>query len=138
MSSEETLSPPPKTSFSANDSLPVPSSSGKPRKAPRFAAGQCEEFNPVLFFKPQDEKSDFNGVEGNDFLLGLQTQFQKEMSTPPTVRQHMTSNNTVLVIDDCNEGTPVAWLISNKETTNALKMCFLSFRERCGKIQTET
>ena len=40
---------------------------------------QCKEFNPVLFLKPQGEKSDCNDVEENDFLLGLQTQFQKEM-----------------------------------------------------------
>ena len=49
---------------------------------------QCEEFNTVLFFKPQGQKSDFNGVKEKDFLLALQTQFQKDMlyaSTPPTV-----------------------------------------------------
>ena len=40
---------------------------------------QCEEFNPVLCFKQQGEKSSYNGVEEKDFLLGLQTQFQKEM-----------------------------------------------------------
>ena len=40
---------------------------------------QCKEFNPVLFLKPQGEKSDCNDVKENDFLLGLQTQFQKEM-----------------------------------------------------------
>ena len=45
---------------------------------------------------------------------------------------------TVLVTDDYNEGIPVAWLISNKEATDALKIFFSSLRERCGEVQTET
>lgn len=44
---------------------------------------------------------------------------------------------TVLVIDDYNEGIPVAWLISNKETTDILKAFFSSLRERCGDIHTQ-
>ena len=39
----------------------------------------CEEFNPVLCFKRQGEKSDYHGVEDKDFLLGFETQFQNEM-----------------------------------------------------------
>ena len=45
---------------------------------------------------------------------------------------------TVLVTDNYNEGIPVAWLISNKETTDALKIFFSSLRECCGEVQTET
>ena len=110
---------------------------------------QCEEFNPVLFFKPQGQKSDFNGVEEKDFLLALQTQFQKEMFEKHVQKlicvdsTHGTTAYdfqlvTVLVIDDYNEGIPVAWLISNKETTDALKIFFSSLRECCGEVQTET
>ena len=110
---------------------------------------QCEEFNPILFFKPQGQKSDFNGVEEKDFLLALQTQFQKEMFEKHAQKlicvdaTHGTTAYdfqlvTVLVIDDYNEGISVAWLISNKETTDALKIFFSSLRERCGKVQTET
>ena len=40
---------------------------------------KCEEFNPVLCFKPQGEKSNYNGVEEKDFIFGYQMQFQKEM-----------------------------------------------------------
>ena len=32
----------------------------------------------------------------------------------------------------------VAWLISNKETTDALKIFFSGLQERCGEVQTET
>ena len=110
---------------------------------------QCEEFNPVLFFKPQGQKSDFNGVEEKDFLLALQTQFQKEMFEKHAQKlicvdaTHVTTAYdfqlvTVLVTDDYDEGTLVAWLISNKETTDALKISFSSLRERCGEVQTET
>ena len=110
---------------------------------------QCEEFNPVLFFKPQGQKSDFNGVEEKDFLLALQTQFQKEMFEKHAQKlicvdaTHVTTAYdfqlvTVLVTDDYDEGILVAWLISNKETTDALKISFSSLRERCGEVQTET
>ena len=110
---------------------------------------QCEEFNPVLFFKPQGQKSDFNGVEEKDSLLALQTQFQKEMFEKHAQKSicvdatHGTTAYdfqlvTVLVTDDYKEVIPVGWLISNKETTDALKIFFSSLRERCGKVQTET
>lgn len=109
---------------------------------------QCEEFDPVLCFKRQGEKSDYNGVEEKDFLLGFQTQFQKEMFEEHANKlicvdaTHGTTAYdfqlvTVLVVDDYNEGIPVAWLISNKETTDALKVFFSSLRERCGDIRTE-
>ena len=110
---------------------------------------QCEEFNPVLLFKPQGQRSDFNGVEEKDFLLALQTQFQKEMFEKHAQKllcvdaTHGTTAYdfqlvTVLVIDDYNEGIPVAWLISNKETTDAFKIFSSCLRGRCGEIQRET
>ena len=95
------------------------------------------------------EKSYFNGVEENDFLVGLQTQFQKELFEKLAQKLICVDAThgataydfqlvTVLVIDDYNEGIPVAWLISNKETTDALKIFFSILRQCCGEIQTET
>ena len=44
---------------------------------------------------------------------------------------------TVLVIDDYDEGIPVAWLISNKESADILRVFFSRIRERCGDVKTE-
>ena len=44
---------------------------------------------------------------------------------------------TVLTIDDFNEGIPVAWMISNKELTDSVRVFFQSLRERCGDVTTK-
>ena len=36
------------------------------------------DFNPVIIFKPQGVDSDENGMTKEDFLLGIQTEFQLE------------------------------------------------------------
>ena len=43
----------------------------------------------------------------------------------------------MLVIDDYDEGIPVEWLISNKESVDVLRVFFESIRERCGEVKTE-
>lgn len=44
---------------------------------------------------------------------------------------------TVLLIDDYDEGIPVAWLISNREPPDVLRVFFRSIRERCSDVKTE-
>ena len=89
-----------------------------------------------------------SGMESNDFLLGLQTEFQKEIFIKYAKKlvcvdaTHGTNAYdfqliTVLVIDDYDEGIPVAWLISNKESSSVLSSFFASIRERCGDVKTE-
>ena len=91
----------------------------------------------------------FQCVEEKDFLLALQTQFQKEMFEKHAQKlicvdaTHVTTAYdfqlvTVLVTDDYKEVIPVGWLISNKETTDALKIFFSSLQECCSEVQTET
>ena len=43
---------------------------------------------------------------------------------------------TVLVLDDCKEGIPVAWLISNREDAAVLNQFFSKIKVRCGDIST--
>ena len=80
------------------------------------------EYNPVLIFKPQGESKD-NFTE-NDFLLVLQTEFQRDMfqrfcSVAVCVDATHGTNaydfylTTVMVIDDYGEGIPVGWMVSN-------------------------
>ena len=100
-----------------------------------------EDHNPVLCFKAQGEKSNHVGIESNDFLLGLQTEFQKDMFVKYATKlvcvdaTHGTNAYdfqliTVLVIDDYDEGIPVVWLISNKESSGVLSVFFASIRQR--------
>ena len=107
-----------------------------------------ENYNPILCYKPQGEESDEQGVEKNDFLLAFQTEFQREMFTKYASKlicvdaTHGTTAYdfqlmTVLVIDDYDEGIPVAWLISNKESADVLRVFFKSLRDTCGDVQTE-
>ena len=107
-----------------------------------------EQYNPVLCFKRQGQDSPDYGVEKNDFLLGLQTEFRKEMFVKYAHKlvcvnaTHGTTAYdfqliTVLVIDDYDEGIPVAWLISNRETADVLRVFFSSIRNKCGDVRTE-
>ena len=109
---------------------------------------QGEKYNPVICFKRQGEEYEEQGVDKNDFLFGLQTEFQKDMFRKYATKlvcvdtTHGTTAYdfqliTVLVIDDYDEGIPVGWLISNRESADVLRVFFRSIRNKCGDIQTE-
>ena len=78
----------------------------------------------------------------------MQTEFQKEMFNKDGSKLICVDAThgstaydfqliTVLVIDDFNEGIPVAWIISNKESTDSLRVFFQSLRERCRDVITQ-
>ena len=80
--------------------------------------------------------------------MAIQTEFQKEMLNEYGSRlicidaTHGTTAYdfqliTVLVIDDFNQGIPVAWMISNKKSTDSLQVFFQSLRERCQDVITQ-
>ena len=83
------------------------------------------------FYKTQSEEQKLLDVQ--DFLLCLQTRFQKEMLyhskmmcidfTYKTTEQdfYLTS---ILVIDDYEEAIPVAWAISNREDADIMEIFF--------------
>ena len=107
-----------------------------------------EAYNPVLCFKRQEEESSDDAVEKNNFLLGLQTEFQKEMFVKYAQKlvcvdaTHGTTSYdfqliTVLVIADYDEGIPVGWLISNRETADVLRVFFASIQNKCGDVRME-
>ena len=107
-----------------------------------------EEHNSVLCFKSQGDISSHAGIESNDFLLGIQTEFQQDMFVKHTTKLVCVVATdgtncynfrliTVLVIEHYDEGIPVAWLISNKESADVLRAFFESIRERCGDVKTE-
>ena len=113
-----------------------------------MAEMEREHHNPGLRFKAQGEKSNHVGIESNDFLLGLQTEFQKDMFVNYATKlvcvdaTHGTNAYdfqliTVLVIDDYDAGIPAVWLISNKESSGVLSVFFASIRGRCDDVKTE-
>ena len=88
------------------------------------------DYNPLLLFKQQGEQQPqtMDNIGNIDFLLVLQTEFQRDMlkefgnNTVCIDSTHGTNQYdfkliTLLVIDEFNEGIPVAWAISNKEDT---------------------
>ena len=86
----------------------------------------------VLCYKAQGEDSAHSELGNKDFFLGIQTEFQKHMfqnyahkvicadATHDTTAYDF-QLITVMVVDDYDEGIPVAWLISNRESENFLK-----------------
>ena len=105
-------------------------------------------YNPILLFKPQGEPqpNDMDNIGINDFILGIQTQFQRDMlckygSTcvcmDATHGTNMYDFNliTVLVIDQFGEGIPAAWAIANREDTTMLIQFLKAIKIRTGPLQ---
>ena len=93
------------------------------------------DYNPVICYKGQGEDSCHMGLNNKDFLLGIQMEFQKEMLVKYAHKlvcadaTHGTNTYdfqliTVLVVDDYNEGIPMAWLISNRECAEVIEVFF--------------
>ena len=89
---------------------------------------EASSTNPVLFDKLQGEDPDDNsGLLKEDFLIIIQTPFQKSMAQKFAFKgisidsTHGTTGydfllTTVMVADECGEGNiPMAWCISNHE-----------------------
>lgn len=104
-------------------------------------------YNPVVVFKAQGDKQGdtMDNIADDDFLLGIQTEFQCDL-----LRQfgaeavcmdstHGTNHydfylTTLLIVDEWGEGVPVAWLVSNHETTTVLVEFLRAVKGRCGPI----
>ena len=89
-----------------------------------------------------------DNIGKKDFLLGIQTQFQRDMTVkygPSCVCIDSTHGTnmydfvlvTVLVIDDFGEGIPVAWAVSNREDATLLVQFFQAIKQRTCSIQTK-
>ena len=87
-------------------------------------------YNPVLIFKQEGEPQSnaMDNLANDDFLLALQTEFQKDTrkqygdkciltNTTHCTTQYDFQLISIFVIDDHGAGLPVAQAISNKDTT---------------------
>ena len=106
---------------------------------------QSLEFDPVIIFKEQGIPSCEEGVLPDDFLLALQDQFQLDMmkafggniicidATHGTnVYDYLLI--TLTVIDDYEEGIPVAWAITTREDMSMIKYFLSSLKKKTGAI----
>lgn len=104
------------------------------------------DFNPVLIYKPQG--ADGYNLPKDDFLLGIQTQYQLEnlrkhgnkvicMDATHGTNQYDFLLVSILVVDEYGEGLPVAWLISNREDQLVLAPFIASIETRTGPIKTQ-
>ena len=83
------------------------------------------EYNPIVIFKQQGEEQDENvdDMSKNDFLIGIQTEFQRDMmvkfgnNIDTTHGTNMYDFNllTLMVMDEFGEGLPVLWAICNRK-----------------------
>ena len=105
-------------------------------------------YNPVLLFKAQGEAQteDLNNIGNNDFILAIQTQFQRDLlvtygHTCVCMDSTHGSNMydfkliTILVLDEFGEGLPVAWAISNREDTTMLVEFLKAIKRRIGPLK---
>ncbi len=92
------------------------------------------DYNAILLFKQQGDKPNqtCSLLEVQDFLLVLQTEFQRDMFIKHSqngvcidatykINDYDFILITLLVLDDYQEGIPVAWAISNHEDKIVLK-----------------
>ena len=106
-------------------------------------------YNPILLFKPQGatQPQDMDNVGIDDFILGIQTEFQKDMllgldkcvCIDSTHGTNMYDFNliTVLVIDGFGEGIPVAWAIANREDVTMLIEFLKAIKKRTGHLKPQ-
>ena len=102
--------------------------------------------NPIIAFKPQGKECDGSlGVGRDDFILAIQTQFQRQllatfganiicMDATHKTNQYDFKLVTLIVIDEYGEGQAVAWMISNKEDGGTLCEFLRAIYRKTGVI----
>ena len=109
---------------------------------------ESHSYNPTLCFKPQgdNQPEDMDNVAHDDFLLVIQTEFQRDMllkygdlcicmDATHGTNAYDFNLITVMVIDGLGEGIPVAWAIANREDTTILVEFLKAIKERIGCLQ---
>lgn len=91
-----------------------------------------ENDNPIIYYKSQGQTDISSNFKDNDFLLCIQTAFQKDMMQKYSCdtifidSTHSTSQydfllTTILVADELGEAIPVAWAMANREDVEIIK-----------------
>lgn len=104
--------------------------------------------SPVLFCKFQGEEAkDEYVLPNDDFLMVVQTPFQREMLMKLAKNgiccdsTHGTNGydfllTTIHVIDEFGEGLPVAWCLSSHEDFSSMVVFFSEIKKKCGAVES--
>ncbi len=106
------------------------------------------EYNPITVFKVQgiDQTESTDNLAQNDFILGIQTKFQRDMmikfsnngicvDTTHKTNQYDFLLLTLMVLDEFGEGIPVGWMLSNREDGLVITEFLKSVHSRVGNLQ---
>ena len=106
------------------------------------------EYNPVLLFKQQgDQPSEYcKNLEAHDFLLVIQTEFQRDMLTSHgssgvcmdakyKINDYDFNLITLMVLDDYQEGIPVAWALCTREDKSVLVHILTVLKDICRPLK---
>ena len=102
-------------------------------------------YNPALFYKPQGTPDPNGNLADNDFVLVIQTEFQKDMlsrvgdnavymDTTHGTNAYDFNLTTAVVIDEYGEGVPVMWAISNRQDNDTLILVLRAVETRSGQV----
>ena len=105
--------------------------------------------NPIFIYKKQGQKqsADMNDLSDEDFVIGIQTHFQRDMLIKfgeKAICMDSTHGTnvydfyliTVLILDEFGEGVPICWIISNREDSALVHQALIKVKEKCGDIHT--
>ena len=110
---------------------------------------QSQPYNPIIIFKQQgnEQSDDIDNVAVTDFLLGIQTEFQRDilvkfseticMDTTHGTNMYDFKLLTIAVIDEYGEGVPVGWMLSNREDSMIIIEFLNSLKKRTGPINSK-
>jgi hypothetical protein len=105
-----------------------------------------ENDSPILLFKDQGLPDESGHLKHEDFQLVIMTPFQKLMlndfgnniicvDTTHGTNAYDFNLTTLLIVDEFGAGCPVAYLFSNRIDAGALKLFFLSIKNKVGDVK---
>ena len=108
---------------------------------------QEQDYNPILLYKAQgiEQGDDVDNLAKDDMLLCIQTEFQKDAAIKfgnKVVCADSTHGTTMydfllitlMVLDEYDEGIPIAWAITNREDQSVLVEFFKSIKSKVGNL----
>ena len=101
--------------------------------------------NPVIYYKLQGDVDESVQLEKDDFMIVVQANYQKHMMESFGSRgiccdtTHGTTGydfklNSLLVLDEFEEGIPVAFCLSNRDNFHFMKVFFQTIKDSTGPV----
>ena len=101
--------------------------------------------NPIAFYKFQGQFKEEVALEKDSFVVIMQTEFQKHLmqkfgskglccDTTHGTTGYDFKLNSLLVLDEFEEGVPVAFCLSNRDNFAFMKLFFSKIRDNTGAI----